>query len=355
MSKTILVLGSGVTATMIVQSLRDLPGLRCLLGARDPVRGAARARSLEVEFTPLDISRASTLHAALQDVHFVAHAAGPFVWQDRAVAAACARRGVHYLDLADIPSYVNGMKELDTRAREGGACILSGAGISPALSGALALELAQNFDEIQSIDIGLYLQGARSPAAWQTLLSGIGLPLPGQPQRLAGADEGALLFGPPLGPTPAYAWDSVDTQVFADRFPGARIRSRQATDPGLRRLLRWGSWLRRKGMLNAPERQLRSLAVRLAQPLPPRSVLHLEMEGVGRGRPQRRQLEISAEQDIALLATAPLLAIVRRWLEQGPDSPGARSAMGAASLTEIAAVLSGRGVRLSSAPAGAQA
>ena len=350
MSKTILVLGSGVTASAIVQSLRLLPDLRCILGARDPVRGTARARALDVEFTPLDISRASTLHGALQDVHFVAHTAGPFLWQDHAVAAACARRGVHYLDVADTAAYVCGISELDARARDSGACILSGAGVTPALSGALGQELSQNFDRIEAIDIGLYLQGVRSPASWHTLLAGVGLPLPENPARLGGSDDGAMVFGAPLGPTPTYAWGSPDTQLFPAYFRVATVRSRQATDPTLRRLLRWASWLRRKGMLNAPERQLRSLVARLADQMPSKAVLHVEMQGVSRERTERRQLELATDQDLAVLATAPVIAIMQRWLDQGPDTPGARSALGAVSLTEIAAVLAGQGVRLSSAP-----
>jgi hypothetical protein len=109
----------------------------------------------------------------------VIDAAGPFQGSDYRVPLACAAASVPYLDLADARSFVGGFDMLDAAARAGGVALVSGASSVPALSGAVALELAKGLDRITSVDIAISASNRATAGASvaSAILSYVGQPL----------------------------------------------------------------------------------------------------------------------------------------------------------------------------------
>src|SRR5437870_4193251 len=89
---------TGYTGGLIARAAVER-GLRPGLGGRDARRVGALADRLGLEWRAAGLDDPAALDAALDDVPLVLHCAGPFRTTSQPVAAACLRRGVHYLDL----------------------------------------------------------------------------------------------------------------------------------------------------------------------------------------------------------------------------------------------------------------
>lgn len=83
------------------------------------------------------------------------HTSGPFQGQNYAVAKACIRQGVHYVDLADGSGFVEGISTLNADAVRARVLVTSGASSVPALSAAAADHLALGMMHVHAIDIGI--------------------------------------------------------------------------------------------------------------------------------------------------------------------------------------------------------
>lgn len=353
MTKKILVLGGyGRIGRQLLLRLRDEPGIACVLGGRDATRGAQEAGAVGAEFAQVDVTRATSVGAALEEVFAVVHTAGPFQWRDYGVAAACARRGIHYLDLANVHAFITGVSALDERARESGACILSGAGLSPALSGALADELATAFDQVDSITVTLCSDGIEGPAGIRALFSEAGRPVRFLQsghwrEALAGLPAGRARFSLPIGERRVYYLDAADLELFPTRFGSVGMRYEVAYAPRLMGFLHLAARLKSYGALTDSER-LAQLAGRFANAPPtPTAGIRVSMRGRKAEHAVRREIELMAPGDAALLSSAPVLALLRRWVSGQRSEPGARPALGAIAFSDIKSVLSGTGALLS--------
>lgn len=94
-------------------------------------------------FEPLTFDRDGDLDAQLAAARpdIVVDASGPFQTYGYAVAEACLRRGVHYLDLADATEFVDGIARFDDAARARGLVMLSGVSTFPVLTTAAIRKL----------------------------------------------------------------------------------------------------------------------------------------------------------------------------------------------------------------------
>lgn len=353
MTKKILVLGGyGRIGRQLLLRLRGEPGVDCVLGGRDPARGAHEAAAIGVAFVQVDVTRAASVAAALEQAYAVIHVAGPFQWRDYGVASACARRGIHYLDLANVHAFITGIAALDERAQESGACVLSGAGLSPALSGALADELAMAFDEIESIAVTLCSDGIEGPAGVRALFSEAGRPVrflqAGRwREALAGLPAGRVQFSLPLGTRRVYYRDAADLELFPPRFGAVGVRYEVAYARRLMGFLHLVARLKSYGAAIDSE-WVAHLAARFAQAPPePSAGIRVSMRGRKAEHAVRREIELVAPGDAALLGCAPVLALVRRWVSGQVPQPGARPALGAIAFADVKAVLSGTGALLS--------
>ncbi len=106
-------------------------------------------------------------------------AAGPFQDSTYHVPQYCIDAGVAYLDLADAREFVCGIGTLDAKAVNAGIAVISGASSVPALSGAVVRHLAQDYDEVLSIDMAISASSKASAGLSVTtaILSYVGKPI----------------------------------------------------------------------------------------------------------------------------------------------------------------------------------
>nr|NUR38006.1 hypothetical protein [Sphingomonas sp.] len=131
-------------------------GHAVLVGGRSAEKAARFCATLPGSES-IETDRTGDLGPILRKVNpdILIDAAGPFQACCYGVPKACIDAGVHYLDLADARDFVVGIGELDGAAAKAGVAVISGASTVPALSSAVAVELARGLDRVEKVDIAL--------------------------------------------------------------------------------------------------------------------------------------------------------------------------------------------------------
>ena len=154
--KTVIVLGGygGFGARLSLRLAAD--GWMVMVAGRN---GQAAKRFAEVlpNAMPLVADRNRDLTPILEEYRpfLLIDAAGPFQASGYQVAQACIACGLHYIDLADARDFVSGISVLDETARARGVVAMAGASSVPAMSGAVIDELAQDMEEVHSVEISI--------------------------------------------------------------------------------------------------------------------------------------------------------------------------------------------------------
>ena len=292
----------------------------------------------------------------------VVDASGPFqsYGKDpyRVVKAALATR-THYLDLADSPDFVRGIRQFDATAKEKELVVLSGVSSFPVLSAAMVRDLATDFRRIDSITGGI----APSPYAgvgYNVIRAIAGYAGKGIPLRLRGSEQTAralretrrFTIAPP-GEIPLYPRtfslvDVPDLQLLADEWPEVRdVWMGAAPEPAiLHSLLRWFAGLVRLGLLPslAPlARMIHSTAnnVRWGEH---RGGMFVEVRGRdAEGADISRSTHLLAEGHHGLyIPSMAVEAIVRNWLDGRLPRAGARPATAELELSDYGRVFADR-------------
>jgi len=109
----------------------------------------------------------------------VIDAAGPFQTGDDRLPCACIAASIPYLDLADARDFVTNIHALDAPARDAGIPIIAGASSVPALSGAVARQLAQGLSRVRRIEIAISAsnRATAGSSVARAILSYVGKPL----------------------------------------------------------------------------------------------------------------------------------------------------------------------------------
>ena len=90
-----------------------------------------------------------------------------------------SRRGIPYFDLADARDFVTGIGALDAAARDAGVTVIAGASTAPALTGAVARQLAEGLDRVDQVEIALSASARTTSGASvaRAILSYVGRPV----------------------------------------------------------------------------------------------------------------------------------------------------------------------------------
>ena len=259
----------------------------------------------------------------------VIHTSGPFQGQGYEVARACIEAGAHYIDLADGRDFVCGIGELDADAKQANVLVTSGASSVPALSTAVADHLAQEFDEVHGIDIGINPanQTERGLATVRAILGYCGAAFPhwrdGRWQRAFGWQGlRRQAYPAPVGVRWLAQCDVPDLQLHPARYPGVRTVTFRG---GLElRWLHFGSWLmaaiRRAGLVRDWSRysaQLKTISDWFIRFGTDAGAMHVEVDGLGKGgAPLRRCWTLVATNGdgpyVPTLASAALVGKLAR-------------------------------------------
>jgi len=308
--------------------------------------GAASVKPLELD------AHASSGRARLfaAGPRVVIDTAGPFQHADRALARDCAQRGVHYIDLADDTAAVCGIIALDAEARAHDALLVSGASTVPALSVAVADELARELVVVERIEIGIApgYDGPRGLATIRSILSYVGRPIPQwQDGRATSAPgwSGTMRhpYPAPVGSRLLSCVDVPDMALLPPRFPGLRTLEIRAglEVPLAHRGLGGLAWLVGLGVLRGLERHA-DLARRAAALLNPwgtdTGAMHVRVDGRDAAdRPRSRLWTVVATDGAGpqIPATAAVI-LARRLLERSAPALEVRGAMPAMGLVSLA-------------------
>lgn len=356
MTKKILVLGGyGTCGRRIVEILAADPEAECLIGGRDARRGQAVAAALQVPFVAVDVHRAASLNAALDDVFAVINTCGPFRWHDYAVAERCARRGVHYVDMADEKSYILGIEGLADRATENGATLVSGAGSVLAFSSLLVEILSKAFETIEEIEVAV-LSGNRNPRGLASVRSA----LEAQTRRVRVCEKGEWRDVPgfsrgrrvalpkPLGPRRLYLTDAPETEVLAKRYNAAVTYRTGLELPFLNRAHAGLGFLHRLGLVSDPVGFAKSF-YRIQKGLRHFGKTGFGLNVVLRGHYQGQSLVrcagLASGDDGCSVHCVPAVALVRKWMAGGAV-PGAFPCAGVLTFQDMTQELERRHVVL---------
>jgi hypothetical protein len=168
-------------------------GHQLLVGGRSADRAARLCKSLQGA-RPVALDRSGDIGPVLERERpdLVIDSAGPFQASGYAVAEACIRARIPYLDLADARDFVAGIGVLDDEARAARVAVISGASTAPALTGAILRELAAGLDRVEAVDIAL--SAANRPEGGDSVLAAA-LSYAGRPVRLWRGGRWSRAFG----------------------------------------------------------------------------------------------------------------------------------------------------------------
>ena len=175
--------GRGTFGARIVRSLvchRELDVLVVGRSTASSVAATSEREPLRTRYLCADIGDRNQVDGLLaMGPRVIVDTAGPFQERDYTLATACAERGIHFVDIADGPGYVAGIVVLDALARANGALVVSGASTVPAVSTAIAADLAPDTDEVVDLEVGISpaQRSPRGDATVRSVLRSCGKPL----------------------------------------------------------------------------------------------------------------------------------------------------------------------------------
>lgn len=345
-AKPILVLGDDLTlAPRIAAALAADPAIECVLTSRDP----DRMREV-LAGTGVVLRAADALATLLGDAFAVINTSGPFIAGEYPVAAECARRGVHYLDLGCAREYVTGIGVLGRKAQASGALVVAGAGMSPAVSGALADYLATEFDQVREVNVALAIpdrdfQGQGVLGALRPWVgSAMQLKRAGRWRESYGWSEPAAVeFPKPFARRRAYLCDAVELALFPQRYRAQTVTFRAALE-GV--LVSWAMALlaraRRRRWVQSASRAngapLNDTA--LQRLLQSASAIRVQLHGQHAEQPRSLSVCLAARSPGRIpISASPAIALARRWAREGVAEGGTLPCIGLVDLEALKAEL----------------
>jgi short subunit dehydrogenase-like uncharacterized protein len=164
---------NGYTGELITRYAAER-GLKPVLAGRNAARIEALANQYGFDWRAFDLSDSAKLDAALREVDFVLHCAGPFSLTSGAMVAACLRTKRHYLDITGEISVFEEMAARDSRAEDAGIMIMPGVGFDVVPSDCLARHLKNRLPSATHLTLAFYGLGRISHGTQATMTMNVG-------------------------------------------------------------------------------------------------------------------------------------------------------------------------------------
>jgi saccharopine dehydrogenase-like NADP-dependent oxidoreductase len=332
--KQVLLLGVfGAFGQHLARRLAQLPGIGLTLGVPEPSGLEAFASETGARLVRADPADPDSLARVLEGCFAVVNTCGPFHARHYAVAEAAIAAGAHYIDPADERDYVAGFEGLQRRAQARGVLLVTGASVSPTLTAVLVAMGAGDFDRVTELDTFLApgSRDRRELAAARAVLDyldrSIRVMERGRWRQAAGLRPRAVRFPEPIGLRRGYLCDTAELDLFPKLFGAHTVTARigigaRMFNRAVALLIRLWRWRMIEQVPPWAQRHLRA-AVRLAPPHPGAG-LRVELRGSVNGGEQVHVLYLITRRDNGhALASAPMLALVRKWTGQGVSASGA--------------------------------
>ncbi len=148
-------------------------GLRPVLAGRNESSVAALAKELGLEPRAFGLDDASALLRGIGDVAVVLNCAGPFVRTAHAIADACLKSRVHYLDITGEEAVFAALADRDAEARAAGVMLLPGVGFDVVPSDCLAAHLKRRLPSATRLTLALQVGTRMSRGTANTVIDSL--------------------------------------------------------------------------------------------------------------------------------------------------------------------------------------
>jgi short subunit dehydrogenase-like uncharacterized protein len=159
---------NGYTGALIAR-MAVQRGHRPVLAGRDAAAVSSLARELRLEARPFSLEDRTAPDTGLSELKAVLHCAGPFAHTARAMAEACLRCGVHYLDVTGEIGVFEMMARMDAAARSARVMLMPGVGFDVVPSDCLALHLKERLPSAMHLALGFQTRGGLSRGTMRTM------------------------------------------------------------------------------------------------------------------------------------------------------------------------------------------
>ncbi len=353
MAKRVLIIGGyGNFGSYIAKTLAREPSIQLIIGGRSAERAkqfiqCMESTALTPESAQLNIhDDVETALSAIQP-DIVIHTSGPFQEQGYSVATACIQQSCHYIDLSDGRAFVNGISGLNTKAKEQGILVVSGASSVPCLSSSIIEHYQGQFSHLEGIDYGISTaqKTNRGEATTAAVLS------------YAGKTFKTLIKGKM---TPVYGWQHIhrhyfiglgsrflgncdipDLDIFPKRYPNLRtIRFYAGLELPLLHIGLWGlSWLVRLGIISPLNKRaafLLKISFLFDRFGTDQSAFYMRMNGSDKqGNKKELQFDLTAKSgDGPFIPCMPAILLAKKLAKGEMTETGAMPCVGLISLDE---------------------
>jgi short subunit dehydrogenase-like uncharacterized protein len=144
-------------------------GQRPVLAGRSADTVGALARQLGLEARVFGLDDPAAVSTGLDGMAAVLHCAGPFAHTARAMAEACLRRRVHYLDVTGEIVVFEGMAARNAESQRAGVMLLPGVGFDVVPSDCLAAHLKRRLPTATRLALGFQIAGGLSRGTATTM------------------------------------------------------------------------------------------------------------------------------------------------------------------------------------------
>lgn len=203
-------------------------GLKPILAGRKKESVEKLAQELELPFRVFALEETEKLDAALGEVDFVLHCAGPFSITSKPMCQACLRTGKHYLDITGEIAVFEAMAGLDEKARAADIMIMPGTGFDVVPSDSLALHLKNRLPSATNLTLAFFGMGKISHGTQATMTMNVGR---GGAVRRDGKIVSVpaawkvrpIDFGPVLKRGVTIPWGDVSTAYYSTGIPNIEV------------------------------------------------------------------------------------------------------------------------------------
>jgi saccharopine dehydrogenase-like NADP-dependent oxidoreductase len=339
--------GHGEFSRRVAGGIAALPQAECVLGLPPGAKSMSFAARVGLPFSVLDPNEPASLQRLLDGAFIVVNVRGPFATRDDlAVAARCAALGVHYIDPADNRNYIAEFARLAREAREHRAFLVTGAGSAPAVTGALTGLLADYFSRINEIHLFITpgMADQRELAVARAVLAHTG------PLRMKQGGRWreqhwwehplTVRFPDPIGRRRGYLCDVPELELFTKQFNARTVTARAGFAPGLlNKILSGLAAMRRDGKaehLSPATGLLLRVAARMTRTHSNTAAIRVAIQGVRRGVEEEHVAYLIGRDGAGpVIAAAPILALVRKWIESGVPDTGAVTCVGLLDFSDL--------------------
>lgn len=173
MSNFLIYGANGYTGRLIAREAASR-GLKPVLAGRSAVRIEPLATELGLEHRAFSLDDSKAIDAALSDIEFVIHCAGPFSLTAQRMVESCLRTGTHYLDITGEIAVFEAMAALDDEAKEAGIMVMPGVGFDVVPSDSLAKHLSDRLPGAVDLTLAFYGLGRISHGTQATMTMNVG-------------------------------------------------------------------------------------------------------------------------------------------------------------------------------------